>query len=350
MGQFMTLLVDMRLGGLASRLVAFYLILAGLTMTVAGQAEFNGVLLQDGDIFLTQSPSILSVIYARYGNPPGDYSHAGVFFYDPQGRPKIMHVRTSPGISDLRSFPQDYWQIAVLRGKLDEAQRRRLGETLCAWSQDTAILKATFDYKMQDVPGRRDQFYCIGFLNEIWRSCDLQPPFALGEKNEPTIIKSFVKQEFGIDLDNVTTASSILQNQEFSQLTEWSDHSWSAHDQFLLKQVLATMETYVKAGYYGRGMGPLQGWIISTVLRRKGYEANAAQALRMMNQASAFHQKVYGRYRLFERRGQAPEPCSEDAAELIRRICDYYRDDYFEKTRQVLPDGTLCPAGAAAGQ
>ena len=87
-----------------------------------------------------------------------------------------------------------------------------------------------------------------------------------------------------------------------------------------------------------------------TVLRLKGYEANAAHALHMMNQASAFHKKAFERYQLFVRRGQAPEPCSEDAAALIRRICDYYRDDYFEKTRQVLPDGTLRPIGAAAGQ
>ena len=344
----MTRLVDMRLGGLVSRLAAFCLILAGLTM--AGQAEFNGVQLQDGDMFLTQGPSILSEIYARYGNPPGDYSHAGVFFYDQQGRPKIMHVQTSPCISDLRSFLQNYRQSAVLRQKLDEAQRRRLGETLRAWSQDSVILKAAFDYKMQDVPGRRDTFYCIGFLNEIWRSCDLQPPFALGEKNEPSIIKSFLKQEFGIDLDNVLTASSILQNPEFSLLTEWHDPSWSTHDLFLQEQVLAAIVSYVKAGYSGRGMGPLQGWFMRTALRWKGYGANAAQALYMTNLASAFHKKVFERYQLFVHRGQAPEPCSEDAAALIRRICDYYRDDYFEKTREVLPDGTLRPIGAAAGQ
>ena len=348
MEQFMTRLVDMRLGGLASRLVALCLFLAGLTM--AGQAEFNGVQLQDGDMFLTQGPSILSEIYARYGNPPGDYSHAGVFFYDPQRRPKIMHVQTSPCISDLRSFLQNYRQSAVLRKKLDEAQHRRLGETLRAWSLDTAILNAAFDYKMEDVPGRRDQFYCIGFLNEIWRNSGLPPPFALGEKNEPTIIKSFVKQEFGIDLDNFIGANSIFQNPEFSLLTEWHDPSWSSHDQFLLEQVLAAIVSYVEEGYSGRGMGLLQGWIMRTVLRLKGYEANAAHALHMMNQASAFHKKAFERYQLFVRRGQAPEPCSEDAAALIRRICDYYRDDYFEKTRQVLPDGTLRPIGAAAGQ
>ena len=284
---------NLRLGGLASRLAAFCLILAGLTM--AGQAEFNGVQLQDGDIFLTQGPSILSEIYARYGNPPGNYSHAGVFFYDSQRRPKIMHVQTSPCISDLRSFLQNYRQSAVLRKKLDEAQHRRLGETLRAWSLDTAILNAAFDYKMEDVPGRRDQFYCIGFLNEIWRSCDLQPPFALGEKNEPSIIKSFVKQEFGIDLDNVITSSSILQNPEFSLLTEWHDPSWSSHDQFLPEQVLAAIVSYVEEGYSGRGMGPLQGWIMRTALRWKGYGKDAAYVLHMMNQASAFHKKVFER-------------------------------------------------------
>lgn len=342
-----------RLGGLVPRLAACCLILAGLTMVGQDRAElfqFNGVELQDGDILLSRTPFILSVIYARYGNPPGNYSHAAAFFYDQKGHPRILHIQTSPSVDDFKSYQKGLMKIAVLRKKLDETQRNRLGETLRTWSQDTAILNATFDYKMQDVPGRQDKFYCIGFLNEIWRSSGLPPPFALCEKNEPTIIKSFVKQEFGIDLDNVITASSILQNPEFSLLTEWHDPSWSAHDQFLLEQVLVAMESYVKAGYSGCGMGLLQGWFMRTVLRWKGYEANAAQALHMMNQASAFHKKVFERYQLFERRGQAPEPCSKDAAELIRRICDYYRDDHFEKTRQVHPDGTTHPAGAAAGQ
>jgi len=329
-------------------LAALCLFLAGLSLV--GQAEFSGVLLQDGDIYLTQSTSNLSVIYARYGNPPGNYSHAGVFFYDQQGLPKILHVITSPALEDFESYQKGLMQIVVLRKKLDEAQHRRLGETLRAWSRDSAILNATFDYKMQDVPGRRNQFYCISFLNEIWRSSDLQQPFVSGGKLPNTAVKSYLKQELGIDLDNLVGANSIFQNPEFSLLTEWRDSSQTAHDQFLLEQVFAVIVSYVEEGYSGRDLGPLQGWFMRTALRRKGYEANAAQVLRMMNQASAFHQKVYGRYRLFERRGQAPEPGSEDAAELIRRICDYYRDDYFEKTRQVLPDGTLCPVGAAAGQ
>ncbi|HQC54080.1 MAG TPA: hypothetical protein PLE92_13155, partial [Lentisphaeria bacterium] len=262
-------------------LAALCLFLAGLSLV--GQAEFSGVLLQDGDIYLTQSTSNLSVIYARYGNPPGNYSHAGVFFYDQQGLPKILHVITSPALEDFESYQKGLMQIVVLRKKLDEAQHRRLGETLRAWSRDSAILNATFDYKMQDVPGRRNQFYCISFLNEIWRSSDLQQPFVSGGKLPNTAVKSYLKQELGIDLDNLVGANSIFQNPEFSLLTEWRDSSQTAHDQFLLEQVFAVIVSYVEEGYSGRDLGPLQGWFMRTALRRKGYEANAAQVLRMMN-------------------------------------------------------------------
>ena len=84
-------------------------------------------------------------------------------------------------------------------------------------------------------------------------------------------------------------------NPEFSLLTEWHDPSWSSHDQFLLEQVLAAIVSYVEEGYSGRGMGLLQGWIMRTALRWKGYGKDAAYVLHMMNQASAFHKKVFER-------------------------------------------------------
>ncbi len=308
---------------------------------------FNGVVLQDGDIFLTRAQSILSSLYAHHGTIPGNYSHAAIFFHEKQKQPVVMHVQFSPCTVELRQFAQGYRQIALLRANLTQQQRSRLAETLRTWTADPVIRRARFDHTMQDIPGRREQFYCIGLINEIWRSSELPPPFVNHQKPARTKIMAVMESDLGFDLTRIISANAILYNPDFSLLTEWHNPKHSEESKFILDQVSFSIAAYVEEGYCGLQPGFLSGLIRRSAAFLKGYSSEADRSMYLLALTRTYYRKIRSRYQVLQRRGQAPEPGSEDAALLIKTLCDHYRDDYFTRICQVSPAGAVYPVDAA---
>lgn len=311
-----------------------------------GKTRFNGIPLQDGDIFLTRSQTILSSLYANHGTTPGNYSHSAIFFHDLQGQPKVMHVQFNPCTINLEPFTRTYRGIALLRARLTTQQQHRLTGTLRTWAANPVIQRARFDHTMQDIPGRREQFYCVGLINEIWRSSELPPPFVNHQQPVQTTILKVLETDLGFDISKIISANTILQNPEFSLLTEWQNPKYTENGKFILDQVSVAIASYVEQGYSGRQPGWLAGLVRRFAAGLKGYNSEADRSMYLLALTRAYYRKICHQYDYLQRHGKAPELCSDEAVVLIRKLCDHYRDDFFTRICQVSQDGAVLSLAA----
>jgi hypothetical protein len=282
--------------------------------------------LQDGDLLLTFAGAVQSwgVVLctdpnAREGNLP--YSHVEMLYRDRHG--KWMIAGISGGRLSAQPFVKALWAFqhaGVFRANLPLAQRRKTVKVMTQWLQDPEIRKAEFDYALQDVPGRRDAFCCVGLINEIHREAGLDVPFVT-QAWTPNAFGRHLEKLLDIQFEKITAVDSLKQNPRYSCITEW-------HNNRRDPIVARINETLARLGFqwYEQGWRLRASEGIHLGLLLVNPPDNLDRAMRTQTHILSMTEGVQGAWLRLMRRGQLKGLDEAAKQDKLETICEFYRD------------------------
>ncbi|HRU07191.1 MAG TPA: hypothetical protein P5137_15600, partial [Candidatus Brocadiia bacterium] len=285
--------------------------------------------LQDGDIVITFSGTALNWVCALGSADPQEadgppYSHAEMVLREGNGPPLLGGISGGALRSrDLDDGLTGLERFAVYRARLPAAERSRPADVLRRWIRDPRISEAAFDYTMQDVPGRRDRFYCIGLLNEIHREAGMAPPFP--RTNRPhTPLGDHFSAAVGARPEDIVAASSIQQNPLYERVAAWeSPEAFS--DQALAEEVAGR----AVLAYYDQGWRlipssrPNLVLLAASVFSRPPEHADkAAAAAAALNLFGRDTRMAWDR---MVRRGMGSGLSREEKRRVLEKVCLSFR-------------------------
>lgn len=284
---------------------------------------------QEGDIVLTFSGAVEAWGMAlatqgdltRFERP---YTHAEAVFRDGNGR--LMLGGVSEGCirsrTLLRALPE-FQHLALYRSKQKPDQRQNVAALLAEWVKDPTIRAAVFDYTLQDVPGRRDAFCCVGFLNEVYRHAGMPAPFVQTPWS-PNAAGRHLGELLGFEFSTIITVDSIAQNPGYEQVLEWRNEYADAEQNTLHEKIARQSLVWYEAGWR---LKTSRQFHVGLALARVPQSVKEIE--RTQVQLRLFAKDVRKTWARFQRRGKL-EGLDDAAREDIRQaIFAKYRDRYF---------------------
>jgi hypothetical protein len=185
--------------------------------------------LEDGDLILTFAGAVQSWGIAMCTDPNVSdhdlpYSHVEMLFRDSHGH--WMAGGISGGYARARRLSKaikGFQHAGFFRSNRPKADRDRVATIMAQWLEDPTIRKAEFDYSLQDIPGRRDSFCCVGFINEVHREAGLAPPFAT-QPWQPNAFGRHLETLLRIRFDEITTVDSLKHNPDYTCVLQWRNN------------------------------------------------------------------------------------------------------------------------------
>ncbi len=189
--------------------------------------------LQDGDVavMLSAAPDAALLGVFSNGAAPGPvYSHAELLLRSARGEWLLAGVSSGKVQQrPLRRAVGGLLRLAVYRARLPQEQRDEIPRQMRLWLEDPVLSRASFDYTMQDVPGRSSSLYCVGFANEIYRRAALPEPFPRTAR-ALTRIGDHLQQLAGVRPEQVVNANAVKQNSCFLLAGTWRNPAFSDDD------------------------------------------------------------------------------------------------------------------------
>ena len=285
--------------------------------------------LEEGDIVLTFSGAIESWCLALSSGLDRDqgqipYTHAEAVYRD--GRGRLMLGGVSQGRVRSRRLKQafpEFQHIAVYRANQPADRRKQAACLLRQWIANPNIRAATFDYTLQDVPGRRDKFCCVGFLNELFRCSALEAPFRVGEWTPNEAGRHF-SELLGYDLSHIILVDSVEGHPGYHNVFTWKNERVDMKRSQLRENI--AMQTL---SWYD------MGWRLKTSERfhiglALAHVPEPVKRLdRTRSQLCQFACDVMKMWSRLERRGRIKGLDHAQQMDLLQAVCEKYRDRYF---------------------
>lgn len=303
---------------------------------------------QEGDVLAMMSDAADSLVLGRFGqqrDAPGPaYGHAEILIRGPDGR---WHCA---GISGrrVRSRPLDrvaprLVRFAVYRLRRSESERARVVRTVKLWFRDGDQPDPAFDYLMQDEPGRRDRFYCVGFVNEMFRLSGLSPPF-VAERRARTLFSDHLAELVGVRPEAVRTANAVRHNADYSLVSAWTNPSLTTDDLLFREQFADTVLTYYESGWR---LAPAQGANLDFAFGRwlLGFPEVSEALGRLRAAIQLYAADTRATWERVQRRGMLTGLSRTEKMQLLERVFEKHRHRYF---RRPAADGVPVAAGADA--
>ena len=282
-------------------------------------------LFETGDVVVTFCASPVSWLIASSGGDVGTlgnqpFSHAEVLTQSSSGKWMLAgisnsRVRVRPFKKALREFQH----FALYRLDSEPKSRQVVKVKLAEWLRDKTIRGAQFDYLAQDVPGRRDRFFCIGFVNELYRDAKAPPPFLPPASPCDTAMGKHFAETFGISPDHIVLAGSIVRNDKFRRILLWKNDVLRADD------ILVNRETAQLINRFYTG-----GWRLKTNSRTAAFWAfsgglcenlpgNARVALGARKSIIGFSRRIMEMWERLDNRGKIPNLTVEEKKQLLQK-------------------------------
>ncbi len=283
-------------------------------------------LFDEGDLILTfggstQSWGIALCTDPNAGTEDRPYSHAEMLFKDARGRwmvggISVGHVKATPLSRAIKGFQH----VGVYRSAAPRKERLRTAELLKQWLRDPKIRKAKFDYTLQDVPGRRDAFFCLGFINELHRAAGLEPPFT-PQPWTPNAFGRHMEQLMNIKFQEISTVDSLKHNPHFSCVTRWRNNRTDP-DAAQIEMTLARLGlTWYNQGWQMRtSEGPHLGLLLINAPER------LSTTVRTRAHVTLFSQDVHRAWDRLSRRGRLKGLSEQERHAKLESVCLSFRD------------------------
>jgi hypothetical protein len=284
---------------------------------------------EEGDIVLTFSGAIEAwgiALCTQDPNRPFDrpYTHAEAVYRDARGR--LMLGGVSAGYVRARKLKEalpEFQHIAVYRAQRPVPERMQAARQIEAWIHDPRIRAAAFDYTLQDVPGRRDAFCCVGFLNEAYRTAGLEAPF-IPTTWTPNAAGRHLGELLRFEFNTVILVDSIAQHPSYEQVLTWrNEHTDPEQNDLMARMAQQALVWYE------------QGWRLKTSkqfhlgLALVGLPRHLKETDRTRLQLRLFADDVTQTWKRLKRRGKLKGLDDAAQEEMRQAVFAQYRDRYF---------------------
>lgn len=300
-----------------------------------GHFVFPGsdVVLQDGDIILTNSGGLFSALNKQYGFPRGPYSHASVYIEGSESGGVLVDFSTdglierSPDLGARRSV-----ELALIRPKAAPS-----AGALAAALKQLKSRPLRFDYDMRWPDVGSNSTYCAGLISQLYRLAGMPDPFPPGNVNE--IRRDFMAQwaskHLELDLAQIVSPNQVLAREGFELLAEYKPGDITAAlPRIITAAVVQKVDDYL--GKDGLGLqAPKSGSRFILGLVNSGVLDGVVLAHLPEKRREAFFalneyvQKVRMRVERYIRIHDGTAWNEQDVVEVTRAVADQYRDIYF---------------------
>jgi hypothetical protein len=283
-------------------------------------------LFEEGDLILTFAGSTQSWGIALCTDPTADtndlpYSHVEMLFRDVKGHwmlggISVGHVKDTRLSKAIKGFQH----VGVYRSDASRENRTKAAELLKQWLKDPEICLAEFDYALQDVPGRRDAFCCVGFINELHRETGLAPPFT----TQPWVPNAFgrhMEDLLNIKFQEITTVDSLKLNTHFTCIAQW-------HNNKRDPTIAHINETIARQGFqwYEEGWRMRTSQGVHLGLLVVNAPENLSNTVRTRAHITLFAKDVHRAWSRLSRRGQLQGLNESEKQAKLEAICLSFRE------------------------
>lgn len=294
------------------------------------EQRLNAFEFQDGDIVLSSSngPAYWILALSVSSQPEKlkiAYSHAEMVFTQPNGEKMLGGVFSrGVGADTLENRLDEFARFVVFRAKKPKQFRNEIGQRLFTMVNDPVYQQADFDFTFQDVPGRKDKFFCLGLLNEIHREFKLSVPFPYYPGEVNPLAKHF-QTILNADFDKALEFESIFNNPTYNKVFEWENSRvHNAQDAWLAEHIAR----YTLAQYYeGWQLRELNEFNLLLAVADISQELDALARIRSVFRE--FIEQVSNTWKVMERRGQLDDLSENEKLSILSQISDKYREEYF---------------------
>jgi hypothetical protein len=284
---------------------------------------------EEGDVILTFSGAVeawgIAFCSGRYSDSnPLPCSHAEAIYRDKRQRLMLAgvsnsRVRTRP----LKKALPEFQHLLVYRAQHPLAERRRAAQVLEQWMHDPQIRSAAFDYTLQDIPGRRNAFCCVGFLNEAFREAELEAPF-IQTPWHPNAVARHLEALLDFHFETLITVDSIQENPAYEKISTWHNESIDPELTFLQQQIAWQGFKWYESGWRLKTSNQF-----NIILVLSAWPDSVQRTVRTQSQLRLFTHDVIKTWNRLKRRGKLKGLDHEQQQQLVQTICEKYRDRYF---------------------
>jgi len=313
------------------------LILAGMLMLSACMPTYKDDVtllpaldnIQAGDILITGSGDVESMFLSlalrtTQANDQDTFNHAEMVFRDEDGDLSLGGVFSGQvNAGKLHSRLEDFTSFAVYRPLAPQQQRQKASEILRKWLSDPKIKNAKFDYAFSYEPGKTDNFFCAGIINEANRVAGLPLPFANREWT-PNHLSQHLEELLDAKFQGFLDVSSILHSKAYTKILSWQHPDLKLERIRRSKNIVLYLLNQYKQDWK---LQPNDKMNIGVALINLPEGVKRLAYLRIS--LGLFRDDVFATWNRLERRGQLEELDALEKDELLTAIMDKYREKYF---------------------
>lgn len=178
----------------------------------------SSIVLQDGDIILNTSSSILGALNSQYGFPRGRYAHAMVYVKGSNSAGVLLNY-SDDGLEvqlDLKLTLSN--ELALVRPK-----KAPLPNVLLSAMKQLSSRELYFDYDMRWPPIESNTTYCAGFISQLFRLAGMPDPFPPNSQDEVSegFMERWAIENLGFDIKQTVSPNKVLSLQDYELVAEY---------------------------------------------------------------------------------------------------------------------------------
>lgn len=284
--------------------------------------------IQVGDIVITSSGNVealfLSLALRVTQDDQNNYDHAEMVFSDLNGELSLGGVyggQVSAG--NLLNRLQGFQSFAIYRPIAPQQQRQKASEILRKWIYDPKINNAEFDYAFSYEPGKTDNFFCAGILNEAYRVSGLPLPFSNREWT-PNHLSRHLEELLNAKFQGFLDISSIHHSKDYKKIFSWQRPNLKPDRIQRSKNIVLYLLKQYKQNWR---LQPNDKVNIGVALINLPEGVKRLAYLRIS--LGLFRDDIFATWDRLDRRGQLDELDALEKDNLLTAIMDKYREKYF---------------------
>ncbi len=298
-------------------------------------------LFREGDIVITADGGVESWLIAlaarsdtRVVKTP--FSHSEMIFRNTDNQLMIGGVFSGKADSELLEDRfKKFHRAAVFRAITSQDSQIAAARVLQEMLTNTQIQNAQFDYSMSYEPGKTDQLFCAGIINESWQRVGLSTPFGPRQWH-PNPFTRHVEEIMGNRMSNLLDLDSLYKSKDFSLVLEWeNDQINTKRTQLSRKIVHYLLEQYELGFRLKESKEP------NLLLALGGLSEEVEKLARVRISLTLFNNDVTSTWQRLERRGILEKATDDEKDNLIEAIFSKYHENYFYPAPAAAPDQQL---------
>jgi hypothetical protein len=286
---------------------------------------------KSGDLVITFTGKAESWLFVEFSRLPQHeklppYSHAEFLLKDTNGQWLIAGVAGSKvRCVPLKSVLHYFSQIAVIRPYPDMPQRQEQFVTKARqWLKTPSIQKAEFIYTFEDIPGKTDGFFCVSFINELYRQCGIPAPMPPYDPVPSSFLKHLNRVGHMPDDRKLNSPITLFDLPNHQVITQWQNPTTD-------KQLVTLNHAIIQIAsqWYDQGWELKPCHDANLLLEFSDFPDQLHEAARLRIAMKLFARDVIRCWSRLRRRSLLNNETPVASDQQIQDICLMFRDRHF---------------------